>query len=201
MNMDDLLRDYARHDLHRFCQGRKLTDSELAGPQLSAEGASPRERTAARALDTLASYEKLRKRIIEDTTKAHSVGEMPLPDETGLTFEQVRHIWARREVFRQAAIVYARMIGDEQLIQHYQTPEPAPEREPADSSAAPLDEGVSNGKKWTHEKLAEVAAYRKEHGTKKTAAHYQVTEQRIRQLLPGDRTKPKGYSAFTHHIK
>ena len=58
-----------------------------------------------------------------------------------------------------------------------------------------------NGKVWTPEKLAEAGAYRKKHGTKKTAAHYQVSEARIRQLLPGDKPKPKGYSAFTHRMK
>ena len=58
-----------------------------------------------------------------------------------------------------------------------------------------------NGKVWTPEKLAEAGAYRKKHGTKKTAAHYQVSEARIRQLLPGDKPTPKGYSAFTHRMK
>ena len=53
-----------------------------------------------------------------------------------------------------------------------------------------------NGKVWTPEKLAEAGAYRKKHGTKKTAAHYQVSEARIRKLLPGDKPKQKGYSAF-----
>jgi hypothetical protein len=72
--------------------------------------------------------------------------------------------------------------------------------------AAPVaTESASNfpgtGKVWTTEKLAEVKAYRQKHGTKKTAAHYQVTEQRIRQLLPGEKPKAKGYSAFTHHMK
>ena len=58
-----------------------------------------------------------------------------------------------------------------------------------------------NGKVWTPEKLAEAGAYRKKHGTKKTAAHYQVSEARIRQLLPGDKPTPKGYSAFTHRMQ
>lgn len=58
-----------------------------------------------------------------------------------------------------------------------------------------------NGKVWTPEKLAEVKAYREKYGTRKTAEHYQVTEQRIRQLLPGEKPKAKGYSAFTHRPK
>lgn len=72
-------------------------------------------------------------------------------------------------------------------------------------SAPVVDEGVSdapsNGKVWTTEKLAEASAYRKKYGTKKTAARYQVSESRIRQLLPGDMPKSKGYSAFTHRTK
>ena len=57
------------------------------------------------------------------------------------------------------------------------------------------------GKVRTPEKLAEMKAYREKHGTKKAAAHYQVSEARIRKLLPGDKPKSKGYSAFTHHTK
>lgn len=60
---------------------------------------------------------------------------------------------------------------------------------------------LNNGKVWTPEKLAEAGAYREKYGTKKTAAHYQVSEARIRYLLPGDKPKPKGYSAFTHRMK
>jgi hypothetical protein len=55
------------------------------------------------------------------------------------------------------------------------------------------------GKVWTPEKLAEMKAYREKHGTKKAAVHYQVSESRIRKLLPSDKPKPKGYSVFMHH--
>ena len=76
----------------------------------------------------------------------------------------------------------------------------------AEPQAAPVvadsaSNAPGNGKVWTPEKLAEAGAYRKKHGTKKTAAHYQVSEARIRQLLPGDKPTPKGYSAFTHRMK
>ena len=81
-----------------------------------------------------------------------------------------------------------------------------PEAAQAEPQAAPVvadsaSNAPGNGKVWTPEKLAEVGAYRKKHGTKKTAAHYQVAEARIRQLLPGDKPTPKGYSAFTHRMK
>lgn len=87
------------------------------------------------------------------------------------------------------------------------TPEPAAEQaQPQAASPAPVvAESVStapgNRKVWTPEKLAEVKAYREKYGTRKTAEHYQLTEQRIRQLLPGEKPKAKGYSAFTHRPK
>ena len=82
----------------------------------------------------------------------------------------------------------------------------APEATQAEPQAAPVvadsaSNAPGNGKVWTPEKLAEAGAYRKKHGTKKTAAHYQVSEARIRQLLPGDKPTPKGYSAFTHRMQ
>ena len=82
----------------------------------------------------------------------------------------------------------------------------APEATQAEPQAAPVvadsaSNAPGNGKVWTPEKLAEVKAYREKYGTRKTAEHYQVTEQRIRQLLPGEKPKAKGYSAFTHRPK
>ena len=81
----------------------------------------------------------------------------------------------------------------------HETPQAEPQAAPVVADSASNAPG--NGKVWTPEKLAEAGAYRKKHGTKKTAAHYQVSEARIRQLLPGDKPTPKGYSAFTHRMK
>lgn len=39
--------------------------------------------------------------------------------------------------------------------------------------------------RWTDEELAKLAAYRKEHGTKKAADHFNISTTRVRQLLPG----------------
>lgn len=60
---------------------------------------------------------------------------------------------------------------------------------------------ASDGVRWTPEALTELKTYRKKHGTKKAAEKFGITEQRIRQLLPGDKPQPKGYSAFTHRLK
>lgn len=72
--------------------------------------------------------------------------------------------------------------------------------QPQAAAPAPVVSSPSNapGKVWTDEKLAEVSAYRLKHGTKKTAEHYGVSEALIRKKLPGEKSKPKGYSAFTH---
>ncbi len=56
-------------------------------------------------------------------------------------------------------------------------------------------------KKWTHEMLAELAAYRETHTMPETAEKFGISQQRIRQLLPRSEPKIKGYSAFTHRTK
>ncbi|MEI6181199.1 MAG: helix-turn-helix domain-containing protein [Chloroflexales bacterium] len=63
------------------------------------------------------------------------------------------------------------------------------------------DSSGGSMKKWTSEKLAELAAYRRGHTMPKTAAKFGITEQRIRQLLPAEKPISKGYSAFTHRSK
>jgi hypothetical protein len=42
-------------------------------------------------------------------------------------------------------------------------------------------------KKWTPEKLAELRAFRDEHGTKAAAKKFGISEARIRQLLPNEK--------------
>lgn len=66
------------------------------------------------------------------------------------------------------------------------------------ATPAPVD---ANGKKWTPENLAALKAYRETHTMAETAAHFQISAQRIRILLPSMKPAKKGYSAFTHHIK
>ena len=77
---------------------------------------------------------------------------------------------------------------------------------PTQSAATPAPvaaDSASNApaKKWTAEKLAELKAYRAAHTMPETAKKFGITEQRIRHLLPSDKPKSKGYSAFTHHTK
>ena len=74
-------------------------------------------------------------------------------------------------------------------------PQAAP---PALVMAGSASSAPSNGKVWTPEKLAELRAYRDKQGTKKAAEHFGISGARIRKLLPSDKPKQKGYSAFTH---
>lgn len=57
------------------------------------------------------------------------------------------------------------------------------------------------GKKWTPEKLEELRAFRETNTMPQTALKFDITEQRIRQLLPTKKAVKKGFSAFTQHIK
>jgi hypothetical protein len=59
-----------------------------------------------------------------------------------------------------------------------------------------VEEEQAARKPWTPERLKELRDYRAKHGTKKAAAWARVSEARVRELLPGDKPKPKGYSAF-----
>ena len=99
--------------------------------------------------------------------------------------------WRFGEVARQL------FIECEQAIQKrrfppwtWETKQPAPVVTDGDAPG--------NGKVWTPEKLAELRAYRDEHGTKKAAEHFRISGARVRELLPSDKPKQKGYSAFTH---
>jgi hypothetical protein len=77
----------------------------------------------------------------------------------------------------------------------------APNAATAQTLATPAHVETATGKKWTPDLLAELGFYRDTHGTKKTALHYRISEQRVRQLLPKKKPETKGYSAFTHHAR
>lgn len=80
----------------------------------------------------------------------------------------------------------------------------APEDAPQAATPAPVVAGSDapgKGKVWTPEKLAELKAYRAAHTMPETATKFGISEQRIRQLLPSNKPKQKGYSAFTHRMK
>ena len=141
MSLDNLLRDFARQDLQRFCpvghywlrDHEPMADRELIEPLLKEPvrfGLTPRENLAANALSDLTTY-TIRSRAIWEATYQVKDSDDPTP-ATGTTFDQEREITGRREVYRRSALVYARMLGDSQLIEHYQ---PLKQIEPLYSSS------------------------------------------------------------------
>ena len=55
--------------------------------------------------------------------------------------------------------------------------------------------------KWTPEQLLEMAAYRKSNGTKATAAHFSISPQRVRSLLPKEAPASAAHSIFNHRVR
>lgn len=67
-----------------------------------------------------------------------------------------------------------------------------------------IGRGAGSGGKdirWTPERLGKLKAYREKHGTKKAAEYFGITEARVRKLLPREKPKQRGYSAFTQSPK
>lgn len=76
--------------------------------------------------------------------------------------------------------------------------------EPPQSKQLPAADpmpAVAGAKKWTPERREELRAYREAHGTKAAAQWAHISEARVRELLPGDKPAPKGYSAFNPRAK
>ena len=130
MDIDELLRSYAIQDLRRFFTTHYLwrehkpeADIELVQPLLAQpikHGLTPREHVAAKALSSLATYRIKFQEII-----ARSVGPArDIYDTTttvnSFTAEMAVEIGAWREYFREPALIYAKMIGDKQLIDEHQ---------------------------------------------------------------------------------
>ncbi len=62
-------------------------------------------------------------------------------------------------------------------------------------AAQVLAAGDTPGRRWTVDALAELAQYREQHGTKAAAEWAAITEQRVRQLLPGEAARPAAPTA------
>lgn len=72
---------------------------------------------------------------------------------------------------------------------------------PGEQASAYPNAPAKNGLKWTPEKMAELRAYRAKHTMPQTAAHFDISEARIRELDPRKKPKQKGYSAFNQGTK
>ena len=60
---------------------------------------------------------------------------------------------------------------------------------------------VIGGKKWTPEKLAELKAYREVYTMPETDVKFNISEQRIRDLLPSQKPKAKPFAGLIHRMK
>lgn len=58
------------------------------------------------------------------------------------------------------------------------------------------DGGTGTIKRWTPERLQKLAEYRAKHGTKKAAFKFQISEARIRQLLPKKKPVMESFPGF-----
>jgi hypothetical protein len=129
MSPDQRLRAYAIGDLQRFCKpnhywmrdhdieaDRQLTEPLIA--RYASLGLTVRELDAANALHALAIYE-IRYRAIFSV--AYPVRDIDDAKEiVGTTPAQDIEIAARYEMYRKAALAYARTLNDAQLIEAYQ---------------------------------------------------------------------------------
>lgn len=69
--------------------------------------------------------------------------------------------------------------------------------DPSDGANTCADKlGSRTLKRWTPEKLEELKAYREKHGAKKTAAQFAISGARVRQLLPGEKSKSMPFWGF-----
>jgi hypothetical protein len=129
MNLSQRLRAFAINDLQRFCspahyslrEHDPVADRELTQPLLEkfvSLELTPRELAAAQALGDLATYEISSRTILASAIPVRDAGVPPI--ETGMTENQERQIAGRFEVYRRSALVYARAVNDDLLIEYFQ---------------------------------------------------------------------------------
>jgi hypothetical protein len=68
-------------------------------------------------------------------------------------------------------------------------------------SLAEQTTGVTHRKKWTPEKLAELASYRATHTMPDTAEKFHISQSRIRELLPSKKLKASPFPGVIHRAK
>ena len=73
---------------------------------------------------------------------------------------------------------------------------------PRSETPAPVADALPSGKKWTDERLDELRRYRTQHGTKRAAEHFGISEARVRELLPsGKKPKATHFEGLIHRMK
>lgn len=134
MGVDELLRMQALNDLRRLTPKAHFwmrdldpkADRELTEPLLREpvqHGMTPRELAAAHALANRATY-LIRSRELQSRVMVVSDSDAPQSDPRSMPESDYREIAARREVFRQSALVYARMVNEPLMIEAFAGPQP-----------------------------------------------------------------------------
>lgn len=142
-----------------------------------------------------------------ELTPALFIGELTLMPELlagpliGGTIKQLKKAIGCATIMHSIGADQARTLADSlglslpPELSAAQPPQPAPQAE------APAVGAPAGGKKWTAERLAELAEYRAKHGTKKAAETYGVSASRIRELLPSGKPKATPFTSIVHRLK
>lgn len=59
----------------------------------------------------------------------------------------------------------------------------------------------AKGKRWTDDEVAELAAYKNQHGTKKAAKHFSISEALVRKKCNSGQPAPKALEGRIHRIR
>lgn len=147
------------------------------------------------------------------------LGDRPVRARFHRDFDELRMLMSRAEALSGPRLKPASVLAWAQLSNPVSPPErmvallPLPltatgvaEARPqiAASVAQPVAPARGTAKQWTPERRAELRAYREAHGTKAAAAHFGITEGRVRQLLPGEPARPVAaspWAGLTHKLK
>lgn len=155
---------------------------------------------------------------LTQATGVFSLGKPPKPAEFHRTYERLRTLLSRAEALQNARLKPTDVLewtrrtsaapvplGLDKLLGApviATSPEQAPSNESLPASERDHDsQGAGSIKRWTPERLEELRLYRERHGTLAASEKFEVSAQRIRDLLPGKPKPPKRAGAFDHLMR
>lgn len=180
--------------------GKALTQAAIRGELPLVDHAGLPTDSSPRARLKVAAFKEYAARFDISVTVAQA-GAKPLHEWTDEEIETTRQ--TALQAARVQCVLDEAARSSRALDALFASDEPPTRRaEPAPPTPAPAAvQSQAGAKKWTPERLEELRAYRDKHGTKKAAAWAGVSTARVRELLPGDKPRPKGYSAFNPRLK
>jgi len=155
---------------------------------------------------------------LTQATGVFSLGKPPKPAEFHRTYERLRTLlsraealqgarlkptdvleWTRRTGAAPVPLGLDKLLGSQVIAS---SPEQAPSNESLPASEPDHDsQGAGTIKRWTPERLEELRLYRAQYGTQAASEKFEVSAQRIRDLLPGKPKPPKRAGAFDHLMR